>query len=880
MGHKSELELPNHSSFESQDDSPNLNDPDELTADEIAAKFPFVLIRGQAGCGKTTLLRWLAVQMARGKFIFQLNNSNSAAIPFYIRLRDFSGKELPQPQDFLYFAARNLEGEMPHGWVHTMLRESGGSVILIDGIDELRTHERERVRGWITDMQATFPNTRMIVTSRPSAVSSGWLNEEHFVPVEVKPLRGDVIPNFIQFWHEAVKQKLTSQDEKDLLDALSADLPERIMSSATYLNLAQTPLLLGALCALNRERNRVLPENRIRLYRDLIDMLIQRRDTERGIKSEHQLDGSSQQQLLQRIAYWMVSNNYPVAKKADVIMQIKRQKPANVSLTPEQVFQVLLERSGILREPVLDEVDFAHLTMQEFLAAEEAVYRMDVQPLLDNCENDRWERVIQFAGGISGESNSRYQAQLLQGLLNLHQSFLALESARTTIGGDSLKVVKDCVQDAVEQLISMGQVNSIAAVKEAALEYLGFDASKSAFHLGLRVVILSNIGGEAAYRILESYKGYNSPIVIDILMKYAAFSFSQERIIKDFLVLLKVKELTIYTSSLDGIKYLKELKELALVRSIDNWSIEDIRQLEYLHIDVSDLTELSFLENLPQLQSLSLYGHNLSDLNFLKNLPKLQYLRLGGIAISSLSFLKYLPQLQSLDFILEESSISNLSFFKQVPELQYLSIRARNVSDLSFLNYIPKLKNFDFNLYDNEIKDLSFLGNLSQLQHLNLDGNNISDLSFLDHLPQLQSLSIYGHNLPDLNFLENLPKLQYLRLSGGKVDNLNFLENLSQIQSLSLNLGERKSYNLSFLKSLTQLQHFSISGDSLSDLSFLKSFTRLQSLYIQENQISDFSFLEHLPKLQELYISHQIILTSNTKRLISGLSSLNNFERW
>lgn len=149
-----------------------------LGIEEILSSTKYLLIRGAAGCGKTTLLRWLAVQIAGRKLKDDVLKSWQDKIPFYIRLRDFSERDLPNPEDFLDFAAQNIKGKMPEGWVHQHLKKDGRGVILIDGVDELPEERRPEVKTKIRSWQKSFPNIPIVVTSRPSdEVKENWLDE-------------------------------------------------------------------------------------------------------------------------------------------------------------------------------------------------------------------------------------------------------------------------------------------------------------------------------------------------------------------------------------------------------------------------------------------------------------------------------------------------------------------------------------------------------------------------------------------------------------------------------------------------------------------------------------------------------------------------------
>jgi hypothetical protein len=844
--------------------------PDPVSVDEIAKEFPFILIRGQAGSGKTTVLRWMAVQMAKGQFQIQLEQGFGNALPFYIRLRDFTGKPLPTPEGFLYFAAPNLAGTMPYGWVHRQLEKIGGSVILIDGIDELTVDKRGQVKEWITGLQSTFPNTRMIVTSRPSAVSNGWLTEEHFVSTEVRPLEPEVIPEFVRSWHDAVKIRLSDQAEKDALDLLSANLPDRIVGSASYKDLAKTPLLLGALCALNRDRNKVLPENRIELYQVLIEMLIRRRDSERDIKGEYQVDSSIQQLVLQRIAYWMVSNELPSAPKQDILRQIAREQLANVEATPAQVLQVLIERSGILREPVVDEIDFSHLTIQEFLAAEEAVSRVEIQPLLDKSEgHERWERVIQFAGGISGKSNLKYQLKLIEGLRKLKRPFLALECVRTLIGGESLDETKRCVEMAVKMMSTVDHAETISGVQNVALEYLAFDGSDRGWHLSKRILVLTMIANEAAYEVFKSYRGCNQESVVNAITGLAAPTFGLERVIQEFLVPLSLESLNVHWKTLEGLQELTELKDLSIAGSVHG--LERLTQLKTLQIFGGRVENLNYLEHLTQLQSFTFFAGQEVDLSSLKHLKQLQSLNLGGIQIKDLNILNRFPQLQNLT--LSNINVNDFSVLEHLTQLQSLHLYGVQDVDFSFLEHLTQLQSLGLS----GVKEINAtpLKNLTQLQNLELVGGRADDLNFLKNFTHLKSLRLNSVQVSNKDFLKYLTQLRDLDLSRVWIEDWAFLKNLPQLQSL--NISEMKERDLAPLKYLTQLKNLIVGEVTEKDLPFLKHLTQLETLYISSTDVNDWAFLAQYMNLQHLGIEGTNMPTAQVLNSLPHLQTLSRF---
>ncbi len=84
-----------------QDSDKPFEEYESVSIESLLSQSQYILIRGVAGCGKTTLLRWLAVQMAKGKLDADVLASWQNKLPFYIRLRDYSDKELPILKTFL-----------------------------------------------------------------------------------------------------------------------------------------------------------------------------------------------------------------------------------------------------------------------------------------------------------------------------------------------------------------------------------------------------------------------------------------------------------------------------------------------------------------------------------------------------------------------------------------------------------------------------------------------------------------------------------------------------------------------------------------------------------------------------------------------------------
>ncbi|MBW1598962.1 NACHT domain-containing protein [Streptomyces sp. JJ38] len=368
-----------------------------------------VLLRGAAGSGKTTLLQWLAVTTARqdGERLARLPHL-VGRVPFVLPLRRvLRDGQPPTPDRFLHAAGSGLAGEQPDGWAIRVLR-AGRGLLLVDGIDEIPETERGATRRWLRELMADFPGNLWLVTSRPSAVESDWLAREGFAELALSPMGRADVAAFVQRWHEAVEAP------PELADALLG----LVRTTSDLARLASNPLMCGLLCALHRERHGFLPHSRKDLYEAALSMLLERRDVERAIRDDAlRLSKDSSVVLLQKLAHWMLRNGRAEMDRADVVAQLERTLPqmAHITAAPEQVYRHLRDRSGLLREPAADRVDFVHRTFQDYLAAKAAVEEGDFPLLLDNADKTQWEDVLRMA---VAHARPAERARLLRGLLS------------------------------------------------------------------------------------------------------------------------------------------------------------------------------------------------------------------------------------------------------------------------------------------------------------------------------------------------------------------------------------------------------------------------------------------------------------------------------
>lgn len=169
--------------------------------------------------------------------------------------------------------------------------------------------------------------------------------------------------------------------------------------------------------------------------------------------------------------------------------------------------------------------------------------------------------------------------------------------------------------------------------------------------------------------------------------------------------------------------------------------LQNLTQLKNLGIDSKGLTRssLNVLQNFTSLINLTVGGTSISDFSIVKTLPQLQYLHLDRNQISDISQFTSLTNLISLE--LSQNRIADISALQTMTQLQYLKLSYNQIADISSLKNLSAAIIID--LDQNLITDVTSLQNLNSLQILWLGSNQISNINpLIAGVPNLQVLRI------------------------------------------------------------------------------------------------------------------------------------------
>ncbi|MBT2382527.1 serine protease [Streptomyces sp. ISL-11] len=674
-------------------------------AEEALAGQRRVLLRGAAGSGKTTLLQWLATITARGDLPPGLGHL-SGCMPLTLPLRTLIRRgELPQPEEFLAAAAGPLSGlPAAQGWATRRLTE-GTALLLIDGVDEVPEADRRRTLTWVKDLLAAYPEARYVITTRPSAVREGWLADSDFTELELLPMsRGDVTA-FIDRWHTAAGQR-----ENERLRAFRDSLTTAVVTKRDLGMLATNPLMCALICALNRSRHGYLPHGRMELYRAALELLLVRRDREREIvmgQDGPELEQAQQIALLQKIAYWLIRNGRSVIEWHKAVEILERALPAMPSVaargSAEEILRHLVLRSGLLRRPTSETLDFIHRTFQDYLGAQAAVEDWDFDVLVAHAHDDQWDDVLRMA---VGHAPPRARAELLRLLLargdreETHRARLHLLAAACLEHATEVDwEVRTRVEKAAGELVpprDLEAAKELAAAGHVVLDLLPGPEGLPEEVAHAVVVAATTVADEKAIPLLSRYVAHPS-LRVRAQLAWAWDRFDTKRYAEAVIGRLAYEDvgegtLDFVLKSREHVTALKEMGGRPRVRIQGAFEAGDLADLDTPALKALLITSVDRPWEVPLPQGITHLNLG-GDLNA-RWLPRMNhhpclesvYLNCLGFDFRDLA-LETVPRLRELATRME--NLAALKFARPMPRVERLMLS--RPANLDGLPYVPKV---------------------------------------------------------------------------------------------------------------------------------------------------------------------------------------------
>lgn len=391
-----------------------------VPAQDVAQTRANLFILGKPGAGKTTFLKFLAVEAC---------HSNHSRTPIFISLKEWSDTSLSLTS-FLErsFTSLGFPESQDAGIFLEALLSSGKALVLLDGLDEINEWNSKRAVAIseIANFAKRYLNCQICLTCRLAATDYSF---EQFSYMEIADFNRPQQRRFIKQWFGGESGKLTAF-QKGWRSSRQRSLRE----------IGRTPLLLALIC-LAFEENLDFPGRTVDLYKDALEALLKKWDTSRNIRRDDfykQLPLARKEHLLEQIAAHFYFNKAQVFSENDlieVVLQFLRRMPDARDATRDNAESVVLAvaaQHGLLVEIISGIYGFSHLTFQEFFTARFVVSNHQSENLLTSLSDigmadQKWREVIIFTASLLPSADELFD-RMLAALMRQRDSHKGLRS--------------------------------------------------------------------------------------------------------------------------------------------------------------------------------------------------------------------------------------------------------------------------------------------------------------------------------------------------------------------------------------------------------------------------------------------------------------------
>jgi formylglycine-generating enzyme required for sulfatase activity len=411
-----------------------------IQAIEAVAALPRLVILGQPGGGKSTLVNHMAVQLAKRRLGQTVTEeklpgwvAEDKPLPVRIILRRLAA--------WLPATAKRGTAGLVWDYLEQQLRDSGctecftylkrvltdeGGVLFCDGLDEVYETDEDAKRSLIKEALLAFakPLTkcRVVITCREYAyrADDAWrLPVSQFPVVELALFNTEQIAEFITTWYRVVAGPHKGWNTAKCQDE-AADLVKTIQGSAHLQDLARYPLLL-TLMAQVHGRDGKLPNNRADLYERAVNLLLEhwenrividgdkRRRVEPGLVAQLEVRVETLRLVLERLAFEAHDRQEGNPQRGESAADIPREdlrEALEAALgdanKANQAIAYIQQRAGLLVDKGRRTFAFPHKTFQEYLAATHIMRQSEPERILrERVWRDLvwWREVFLLAAG-------------------------------------------------------------------------------------------------------------------------------------------------------------------------------------------------------------------------------------------------------------------------------------------------------------------------------------------------------------------------------------------------------------------------------------------------------------------------------------------------
>lgn len=402
--------------------------PEGCNLHDLVRDTPYLVVLGDPGAGKSTLVRSLLLALARNEGHARLGMSNNW-LPIFFPVAAFAearrraARADLSPLDYLgeYYAGLSQPDYQP---LFRRALEAGQALVMLDGLDEVRDDRMGMIRyldAFVREWDA--PGNRFVATSRIAGYDEAPLDPTLFLRAVIQPLSDDQIRRFLVGWSLAYMRMgetscpAAAQADRYRQAAAHADqLEAEVFANRGVTELARNPLLLTILALIQNQGAR-LPDRRVDLYRLCVEALAETWNRARSLSGrevdvylgDEKLGERFVVNLLGPAALWihgeqpggLVDQRTLERHLAQTLTQTDGLPRGRAQRLAEHFIELMRRDTGLLQERGYRRFGFLHLTFEEYLAARallESVTVTDSDGLIHRYASDpRWHEVLRLA---------------------------------------------------------------------------------------------------------------------------------------------------------------------------------------------------------------------------------------------------------------------------------------------------------------------------------------------------------------------------------------------------------------------------------------------------------------------------------------------------
>jgi HEAT repeat protein len=327
------------------------------------------IIIGAPGCGKTTLLKYLALQALEQERLVVWLELKAIDRPLFAQAETAAARSgyLILPELWLKYLQAQLSlsaAEIKLLRAHWQEKfQAYEIVVLLDGFDELQDEATERsLNKCVGQFVSALHDNTLLISTRPYAQAR--LGHERLPALEIEPLNQRQIAAFLNCYYPD--------------DAAIKSLLKILRERSSLRELLDVPLLLGVVLRLQKENS--LTDERLKLYEAIIADLIHKLDRSKSVTRQFKInDEGLRLDFLKFLAFERLLRD-PLdsaeleANRIVFSYDLLKEK-ARTFLAQEYLSHNARDLANdalatpLLREVGADNYAFTHLILQEYLAA-------------------------------------------------------------------------------------------------------------------------------------------------------------------------------------------------------------------------------------------------------------------------------------------------------------------------------------------------------------------------------------------------------------------------------------------------------------------------------------------------------------------------------